>query len=41
LSIVGPDYRLDQTTAERYGQLLAREAAAVARSLGVEKTTGA
>jgi IclR family acetate operon transcriptional repressor len=41
LSIVGPDYRLDQATAERYGQLLAREASAVARSLGVEETTGA
>ena len=41
LSIVGPDYRLNQATAERYGQLLAREATTVARSLGVEKTTGA
>jgi urocanate hydratase len=41
LSIVGPDYRLDHTTAERYGQLLAREASAVARSLGIERTTGA
>ena len=41
LSIVGPDYRIDHATAERYGQLLAREAATVARSLGVEQTTGA
>jgi IclR family acetate operon transcriptional repressor len=41
LSIVGPDYRIDQTTAERYGRLLAAEAATVARSLGVEETTGA
>jgi urocanate hydratase len=35
LSIVGPDYRIDRATAERYGQLLTREAAGVARSLGV------
>src|SRR5689334_19391540 len=41
LSIVGPDYRIDHATAERYGRLLAREASAVARSLGVEETTGA
>ena len=41
LSIVGPDYRMDQTTTERYGLLLTAEAATVARSLGVERTTGA
>jgi IclR family transcriptional regulator, acetate operon repressor len=41
LSIVGPDYRIDRATAERYGQLLSHEAAAVARSLGVEQSTGA
>ena len=41
LSIVGPDYRIDHPTAERYGQLLVAEAATVARSLGVEQTTGA
>jgi IclR family acetate operon transcriptional repressor len=41
LSIVGPDYRLDRPTTERYGRFLAREAAAVARTLGVEQTTGA
>ena len=39
LSIVGPDYRLDQETAERHGRLLAREAASVARSLGVEQNS--
>jgi len=41
LSIVGPDYRMDHATAERCGQLLTAEAAAVARSLGIEQTTGA
>ena len=41
LSVVGPDYRMDHATAERYGQLLAAEARTVARSLGVEQTTGA
>jgi DNA-binding IclR family transcriptional regulator len=40
LSIVGPDYRMNHATTERYGRLLAREASAVARSLGVEQTTG-
>jgi urocanate hydratase len=41
LSIVGPNYRIDPSTAERYGQLLSAEAVAVARTLGVEHTTGA
>jgi urocanate hydratase len=41
LSIVGPDYRIDHATAERYGRLLAAEAATVARSLGIEQSTGA
>jgi urocanate hydratase len=41
LSIVGPDYRLDQPTSERYGRFLAREAASVAQTLGVGPTTGA
>ena len=41
LSIVGPDYRLARPTTERYGRFLAREAVAVARTLGVEQTTGA
>jgi IclR family transcriptional regulator, acetate operon repressor len=39
LSIVGPDYRLGQEAAEHHGRLLAREAAAVARSLGVEQNS--
>jgi IclR family acetate operon transcriptional repressor len=38
LSIVGPDYRMNHATTERYGRLLATEAAGVARSLGVEQT---
>jgi DNA-binding IclR family transcriptional regulator len=41
LSIVGPDYRLDEATAERYGHLLSTQAGAVARSLGSERSTGA
>jgi IclR family acetate operon transcriptional repressor len=41
LSIVGPDYRLDPPTADTYGRLLLSETAGVARSLGVDQTTGA
>lgn len=35
ISIVGPDYRIDEATTARFGSLLTKEAAAVSAALGV------
>jgi len=39
LNLVGPTYRIDETTAEQYGEIVRREADLVAAQLGAPGTT--